>query len=212
VRVIKEKRQGVVYARDTGFDAVKTDLIGRIDSDTILPTGWMQPVVEFYSDNQHQKYALTGGCSFYNVRFSYFVSWCVDQFVFRYNRLLMGHYILYGSNMVITTQQWKDVRNLVCHKIDVHEDLDLAIHLHRIGYEITYREGWKVGVEMRRVLSRRRELWDNIMMWPKTLKHHGKKTWVFGWIGSVFFYLISSLAPLAEWIARVLGHSPLSDD
>ena len=34
VRVIHEKRQGIVYARNAGFDAVQADIIARIDADS----------------------------------------------------------------------------------------------------------------------------------------------------------------------------------
>src|ERR1019366_8076903 len=37
VTLITEKRQGVVFARDTGFNLARGDIIGRIDADTLLP-------------------------------------------------------------------------------------------------------------------------------------------------------------------------------
>lgn len=212
VRVIKEKKQGVVFARNAGFDAVQTDLIGRIDSDTILPVSWVEYIKGFYSNPDNHNQALTGGGYFYNIRMPKFTSWWQDQVVFRCNRLLLGHYILYGSNMAITREQWLDVRVDVCDNIDMHEDLDLAIHLHKIGYEITYHENLKVGVLMRRVITNRQELWGNMMWWPKTLKLHGKKTWVLGWLGAVFFYVLSPIGPITEKMARLAGRTPLSEN
>src|SRR5688572_27451257 len=37
VTVLHEWRQGVVHARDCGFDAAKGDIIGRIDAETVMP-------------------------------------------------------------------------------------------------------------------------------------------------------------------------------
>ncbi|MFF9561321.1 glycosyltransferase family 2 protein, partial [Streptomyces albus] len=40
VRYIFEPRQGVVHARNAGFDASSCELVGRIDADTRVQTGW----------------------------------------------------------------------------------------------------------------------------------------------------------------------------
>lgn len=211
VSILQAKQQGVVFARDAGFNAVKTELIGRIDSDTVLPANWVEYILSFYRETGHLKEALTGSSYPYNIRLSKVVGWFLGQVAFRYNRLLLGHYILYGSNMVITKKQWLAVRRTVCNDTDVHEDLDLAIHLHQKGYKITYHEGLQVGVVMKRVRSKRAELWNNIMWWPKTLRRHGKKTWLFGWLAAVLFFAVSPLGSIAEYLARLFGRSPLED-
>ena len=191
VTVIKESRQGVVFARDSGFNAAKSDLIGRIDADTVLPHDWVARVKSFFADPQHAEHGLTGGCYFYNIRFPHMCGWWQGQIAFRVNRLLLGHYILFGSNMALPKQMWLQVKDNVCDDIDVHEDLDLAIHLHRLGHPITYHESLKVGVKMRRVFENREELWPNLQWWPNTLKRHGIGTWRLGWIGAAFLYISS---------------------
>jgi glycosyltransferase involved in cell wall biosynthesis len=208
VRVLTEKKQGVVHARNTGFNAATTDLIGRIDADTILPEGWVHYVKRFYSDPEHYEHTLTGGAYFYNIRFPHLAGWFQGQIAFRVNRLLLGHYITFGSNMALPHTVWAKVKEVTCKTTDIHEDLDLAIHLHRLGYVITYREHLRVGVKMRRVLSDRHELWDNLMWWPRTLRRHGKKTWVLGWIGALLMYIASPLGPLLEKLARIFGGQP----
>src|SRR5579885_2506952 len=42
VRVVREPRQGLAFARDAGFDAARGELIGRIDADTLLPPNWVE--------------------------------------------------------------------------------------------------------------------------------------------------------------------------
>jgi glycosyltransferase involved in cell wall biosynthesis len=211
VKVLKEKKQGVVFARDRGFNAASSDIIGRIDADSILPSGWVHYVKRFYREPDHTTHCLTGGCYFYNMRLPHFQGWFQGQMAFRFNRLLMGHYILFGSNMAIPKTIWKHVKDAVCHDTDVHEDLDLAIHVHRAGYKIAYREGLKVGVKMRRVRSNREELLENQMWWPKTLKRHGKKTWIFGWLGAIFLYSVSPLGKFAEKIATFFGRPSIPE-
>jgi glycosyltransferase involved in cell wall biosynthesis len=189
VRVIHEPNQGIVHARNTGFNAARSDIIGRIDADTHLPVDWVERVREFYADDNHASHCYTGNSYFYNLKMPRLSSWWQGQLAFRLNRLLMGHYILYGSNMTIPRTVWRHVEPSVCTRQDIHEDLDLAIHVHRAGYSITYQEGFKVGVKMRRVLSDRRQLWPNLKMWPETLKHHGRWTWIIGWLGVLLMYI-----------------------
>lgn len=211
VKVLREERRGVVFARDRGFNAVTSDLIGRIDADTILPPDWVARVKAFYADKNHARHALTGSCYFYNIRLPRFQGWLQGQVAFRFNRLLMGHYILFGSNMALPRSLWKAVKKNVCHDPDVHEDLDLAIHLHRLGYDITYRDSLRVGTKMRRVRSERGQLWRNLLWWPRTLRRHGKKTWVFGLVGATVIYLVAPFETIFEKIARLLTLPPLDE-
>src|SRR5581483_7315847 len=44
VRLIKARKQGVLFARNKGFDAAKSDIIGRIDADSLLPSRWVEIV------------------------------------------------------------------------------------------------------------------------------------------------------------------------
>ncbi len=205
VRTLDEKRQGVVFARDMGFNAATSDIIGRIDSDTILPADWVERVVEFYKDPGHHNHGFTGGGSAINLPFPRIQGWLQGNLAFRVNRLLLGHYILFGSNMAIPRSMWLNLKDKVCHNTSVHEDLDLAIHAHRAGYEITYHESLRVRGIARRLLSERNKLLPNLMMWPATLQHHGIKTWVFGWLGAVILYCFSPLAPILDFLRRAIG-------
>lgn len=205
VRVIKEPKQGIVYTRNTGFDVARSDIIGRIDADTVLPEGWVRYVKRFYETPEHQRHALTGGGYFYNVSFppKKIGGWIHSQIALRFNRLLMGHYILWGSNMAMTSGQWVRVRDETCMRDDIHEDIDLAIHLHRAGYEITYRASLRVGVAMKRVFDDRKHLHENMLWWPRTLKAHNNPRWVMGWVGAHMLYFFSF--PL--WVInKLLGH------
>ncbi len=205
VKLTHEKKQGILFARNTGFDAVKTDLIGRIDADTVLPANWVAKVKKFYQTPGHANHAISGGCAFYNVRLPKFNQWMTSQFVFRMNRLIVGHYILWGSNMAMPKALWQEVRTKTCKQTDIHEDLDLAIHLHRLGYQITYHADLVVGARMGRVFSDQNALWQSLMMWPRTLRVHGLWTWIFGWLGAAFLYAMQIVPRSGELIARLFG-------
>lgn len=205
VRVIHESRQGIVYARNAGFDAARGELIARIDADIQLPSNWVEHVQQFYAVATHTTQAWSGAGYFYNVRMPRLVSWAYGLLAFRFNRLLVGHYTLWGSNMALTRRQWQAVRTQICPRIDIHEDLDLAIHLVQAGFQITYDTSIKTNAELRRVHTDRHKLWGYLQWWPRTLKVHHKKTWVFCWlVGALLLYLATFVLVFAEWLMVTL--------
>src|SRR4051812_9489646 len=44
VTVITERRQGIVHARDRGYNAARGDIIARIDADSLLPKDWLEHI------------------------------------------------------------------------------------------------------------------------------------------------------------------------
>lgn len=182
VRIVKERRQGIAPARDAGFNAVHSELIARIDADTVLPADWVERVLDIYAERDD--FILTGGGYFYNVPLPRLNGWLQGQFAYRVNRFIMGHYITWGSNMVVPAKIWQRLNHHVCTtRNDIHEDLDLAIHAHRLGIPITYIENLRVGVEMKRVYNTVSRVHKARMaMWPATLYAHGLKR---AWLGSV---------------------------
>jgi glycosyltransferase involved in cell wall biosynthesis len=212
VRVLTEPKRGRVFAREAGFAAAHGTILARIDADTVLPSDWTAKIEGFYTLSGNTQAAWTGGAHFYNVRLPQAVSWLYNRLVFGFNRLLIGHPTLWGSNMALPVELWRAVRADICQRNDVHEDLDLAIHLHRRGYVIHYQRRARVRVQMRRVRSERHELWEYLLMWPRTLRVHGIKSWPVCWFfGAFLLYLITPLLNLAEYAARFFGKKPLKD-
>jgi glycosyltransferase involved in cell wall biosynthesis len=210
VRVIKEKKQGIVYARDAGFEGAKSDIIGRIDGDSILPRDWVEYVKKFYETESHRDHALTGGGYFYNLRLPRLNGWLQGQLAFRVNRFVAGHYILWGSNMAIMKSMWQMVNKDLCRRDDIHEDMDLAIHLHNHGTEITYHEGLRVKVKLKRAVTNRKTLKHHMSRWPNTLRAHGYKKWWMGVLGNLFLWYVAQPFFLTlEFLARLMGKKGL---
>lgn len=193
VRVVSEKQQGIVFARDAGFNAAKHQLIGRIDSDSILPPNWVEYVMEFYQSHDQETVCLTGGGKFYNSPFPRISRWALDLLAFRVNRIVLGHHFLFGSNMVIPKSIWNKIDIKVCVRTDIHEDIDIAIHAHQAGARIVYKPRFIVGVKLRRVFQDHSKLWGTLMLWPQSLRVHNKKLWFTGWIGAVLLYCITPI-------------------
>lgn len=210
VKLISESRQGIVFARNRGFDTAKSEIIGRIDADTRLPRNWVARVKKFYSDDRHSDFALTGGGYFYNLRWPRVNGWALSQMSYRFNRLITGFYILWGSNMAFPRRMWRKVKEEVCDDDAMHEDLDLAIHLHRLGYRIYYMANLRVGVYMKRVWENRDQQNKHLRRWPYTLKTHGFKQWWLSISGNILLkYAIQPLGFVIEILARLAGRKAL---
>lgn len=207
VRVAHEPKQGVVFARDRGFDEAKSTIIGRIDADSIVSPGWVHYVKRFYGTEQHTDHALTGAGYFYNMRLPKINGWIQSQLAYRTNRFVLGHYITWGSNMAILREHWLKARPYVCHRDDIHEDLDLAIHLHRLGYKISYRSGLIVGVYLSRVYDKKDDRRQYMARWPTTLKVHGNKLWWMGVVGNIILILLIQIFILIELLCKLFDSS-----
>lgn len=173
VKVLREGEQGIALARNRGFDAAASDVIGRIDADTVLPPDWVARVKEFFGARGHEKSVLTGSCHFYNLHTGGITAWFYSLLVYRTNRLLLGYYFPWGSNSALPRAAWWAVRSEVCNRPDIHEDLDLGIHLVRLCYRATYQSNLRVGAAAKRVVSDRGALWRWLVMWPRTFRVHG---------------------------------------
>ncbi|HEX8762913.1 MAG TPA: glycosyltransferase family 2 protein [Candidatus Saccharimonadales bacterium] len=201
VKVVKELRQGRVFARNAGFDAASGDIIGRIDADIVLPRDWVRSIQQFYANERNRLTAWTGAGYFYNVRMPRLVSWAFSLFAFDLNKLLLGHYSLWGSNMALPRLLWWSVREDVCLRNDVHEDLDLAMHLADKDFIIYYDTDvqTQVHAELRRVHSDRHELWDYLNWWPRALRIHGNRLWPVAWFfGAAVLYCAALVLVAAE--------------
>ncbi len=207
VTLLKEPKQGIVYARDTGFNAVTADIIGRIDADTRLKPGWVEYIQHYYAIESHRQRGVSGRAYFYNVYWPQLAGKLQHAFAFKLNRVIMGSYILWGSNMAIPRSLWLVVKADLHHQLTIHEDIDLAIHIHKSGYRIDYRKSLLVGVRMRRVHTQRRALWANLRLWPRTFKLHGYPLWPLALIGSIVFYFSLLPATIAEKLAIASGRS-----
>lgn len=200
VKIVKENKQGIVQARNTGFDAATGDIIGRIDADTLLPQNWVKLIEEFFVSSDRTS-AFTGGCYFYNLHSGHLTGRVYDLMVHRLNRALLGYYFPWGSNSAFLRSAWQEVRQKVCSRSDIHEDLDLGIHLQQAGYKTEYKSDVRVGAVARRIVTQRGDLWPYLVMWPRTFRLHRVRRWwliwplvVMVWLGSYWILIIETIA------------------
>jgi len=126
VRIIQEKKQGITYARNKGFNMAKYEIIARCDGDTIVPIDWIERIK--YNFSHYQIDALTGPYQFYDLFIKFHL---YADIIFYLNRFfLKGNAVLNGSNLAISKKIWQKVKNSLClNDQKVHEDMDLTIHI-----------------------------------------------------------------------------------
>jgi len=81
VRVIRETRKGVVFARQTGYENAKHNLIANIDADSTIPSGWTSTALR--NIDKDDVVAVTGPLIYtdgsrslrFATRFYYYLAW-----------------------------------------------------------------------------------------------------------------------------------------
>jgi glycosyltransferase involved in cell wall biosynthesis len=133
VRIVKESKQGISYARNRGFNEAKYEIIGRIDADSILPRDWVKRVKHDFA--KYKIDGLTGPVIFYD--FSFKTPAYAQIYLELFRLIQKGKDTLIGPNMAITKKIWNKIKDDVCmDNTKVHEDIDLAIHLVKAGGKI----------------------------------------------------------------------------
>jgi cellulose synthase/poly-beta-1,6-N-acetylglucosamine synthase-like glycosyltransferase len=164
------KRQGVVHARNRGFNAARGDIIGRIDADTRLPKDWVAQVSELFEDEQLD--AVTGAIGYYDMP-AYKVVSRIDLLFRRYAaRRMQDRVFLQGANMALRRSAWRAVRSTLCLRSGLHEDFDLAIHLSEVGYVVRFEERLQANISARCVDDSFRNFWSYALLNPGTYAQH----------------------------------------
>lgn len=170
-RVIKETQKGVLYARNTGFDNAKFEIIGRLDADSRVDSDWIERLITDFEDTE---LAAVGGPNYYYDQPSSRAGLRMDiQVRKELNRSIKGYGVfLQGANMAVRKSAWESVKKSLCLKENFHEDVDLALHLYEQGYKIIFDERLVVGASSRRMNSSVRDFYKYNQMTVNNYKKH----------------------------------------
>lgn len=150
VRYIFESRQGVVHARNAGFDASTCEIVGRIDADTRVQSGWATAISEFLGPNSTHC-AVAGVTYLFESPFSHIHRFVLDRQIrrgkFNHDRRVLA---AAGANMAVKRSAWLKVRKNLSERTDIHEDMDLSICLQKIGLTIGQCSSMRVETSGRR--------------------------------------------------------------
>ncbi len=147
VRVVDEPSKGLVRARKAGYEATTGELVANIDSDVLVPTGWLTVVLTAFNKNK-KLVAITGPYVYYDLtsfergvtKVWYFFGWFFNLFsegIFGYPTMLQG------GNFVIQRDAWDRVGGFDTSIIFYGEDADVA---RRIGTQGGVLWTWKLPV------------------------------------------------------------------
>src|SRR3989344_7027794 len=67
--VVREVKQGMIHARNTGFNSATFEIIARTDADTYVPKNWIKLIKDNYAKNKNLA-GLSGPASFYDFPIS----------------------------------------------------------------------------------------------------------------------------------------------
>lgn len=173
VRVISESQQGVLHARNTGFNAAKGDVIGRIDADTQLGKNWVKRVRSIFTQTDID--AVSGPVGYHDApgkRLTLFAEKKLRKLAWRVGTRDDAVF-LFGSNMAVRRSAWLAVRDDICLRRDVHEDVDLAIHLYNAGFSVALDEDLPASVSSRRFNDSRQAMKKYLAVYQNTFAVHG---------------------------------------
>jgi glycosyltransferase involved in cell wall biosynthesis len=172
VTLITEKKQGVVHARDAGFNLASGDIIGRIDADTMIEPGWIATVQKLFEGSALD--AVSGAVSYHDLPWKRFLA-SLDLGFRQWIANGMGDQaFLYGSNMAVRRRSWNQVRSDVCRTGGLHEDFDLAIHLASHKQTVRFDRRLRAAVSLRRFNVSLSNYWQYVWLSPKTYSLHGR--------------------------------------
>lgn len=195
--IITEQDQGIIFARNRGFDQAKGDLIAKLDADTRLYSNWTEEVLHQFSDPATN--GLSGPVSLGQIKLSALASWIFNTATFLVNGLLIGNNMLLGSNLVIRKDAWMRVKSSLHMRTDIWEDLDLALAMDRANLKIARSSKTLVEISQRRALDGALEVMQRLMGWPLTYWPYNKFSAIIAVFLSMFSWVtIMILRPITR--------------
>lgn len=140
VQVIHEPRKGISYARTAGFDAASSEIIARLDADTVAAPTWAEAMLDYFTEHPTIA-AITGGAALadFSPGNRYWMKSWVRVFRHWQSRLGGVTQRLYGHNFALRREVWQAVRPLLSLGDDnVSEDLDLSLAVTYLHYEVAF--------------------------------------------------------------------------
>ena len=136
VTLLEEKHQGRGHARTRGFNAATSDILGRIDADSVIDPDWVERVLADFA--LHDVDSVTGlGVTNLLPHIIFIQSTFWSRVYFWMIHAYFGANTMWGANCAIRRSAWLRVRDDVClDDRQVHEDQDVSLLIAGTGGEI----------------------------------------------------------------------------
>lgn len=174
-KVVSEKKQGMIHARNKGFDSAKYELIARCDSDVILPPNWIKKILKNFETRDID--ALSGPVIYYDSFLRHTGSMPSRIYLKGLSLITSGRKYLVGPNMILTQKIWKKTKpEVTLTDSRVHEDVDLSLSILRVGGVIGHDKTLVVKTSSRRMGSSPNSFFlEYPMRMIKTFQYNKKK-------------------------------------
>ncbi len=172
----QHKEQGLIPTRNFGLDHARSDILGRIDADSVLEPDWVEQVQKAFKDPSVQ--AATGPVVYYDMPMRRFGLKADDKMRQLMLKLAKHQYhFLFGSNMAMRRSAWETIREETCRdeKDEMHEDIDLSLHLADHELKVQYWPQMVSGMSARRLEDSPRDYRYYVTRFDRTYKAHNVK-------------------------------------
>jgi glycosyltransferase involved in cell wall biosynthesis len=164
--------QGLIPTRNFGLDQARGDIVGRIDADSVLEPTWVEEVIRAFDDPDVA--ACTGPVIYYDMPLRRFGHIADDAIRRAMLVITQDYHLLFGSNMALRATAWRAIRADACLDPDdeLHEDIDLSIHLHEHELRVAYSSEMVTGMSARRIDDSPRQYYNYVMRFERTYQKH----------------------------------------
>ena len=149
VRIVLEKKQGMSYARNRGLDEAKSEILVKLDADTLLDLDFIENLKKIYGEKE----GIVGVSPYvyFNKKiFEIILNWRLASYI---TSIFMGHKYCPGPSYSLTKEAWRQIRENVCNDDSkVHEDVEISLHLDNIG-RIAYTNACRASTSSRRIVE-----------------------------------------------------------
>lgn len=130
--VVREERQGYVFALKRGTEEATGEILAFTDADTIVPEDWLSTLVKTFEN--HPETVAVGGCpDFYDPNWK---GRLFNRYVLPigliYDRLCFSYAHLWGATMAVRKNAFLKAGGWT-GKFNLHADSDLSRRLARLG-------------------------------------------------------------------------------
>ena len=165
--------QGLIPTRNFGLNHATGDVLGRIDADSVLEPDWVETVLAGFSDPEVA--AATGPVVYYDMpmrRWGLKADDKMRQLVLKLAR--NQYHFLFGSNMALRRTAWEQIRDHTCldEKDEMHEDIDISLHLAEQELVIRYIPTMVSGMSARRLENSPKDYRYYVTRFDRTYRAH----------------------------------------
>jgi len=139
VTVIREARQGISYARSTGFDHAQGTIVARIDADSIASPDWATVLHNIFADTSVDAACGNMAISEFSPPKRLWIRWFFRGFRLWHQRSLGLGPVMYGTNCAMRRNVWRAIRGDLTQGSDSNsEDVDVTCSVIKRGFNIHF--------------------------------------------------------------------------